>query len=124
MDLDNLLSWALGILALATAGGYGLLRGRVSALRDELRDEREGRASDRETIRDLREREEKAEGRITLLETELEAVGKVARGEAYGVAITDLLTTHHTEALGHWATIEGLVEGLVLVLKEGRDHDV
>lgn len=95
MNFSDLLTGALGILALATAAGYGLLRGRVTALRDELKDEREGRAADR------RDRDE-ARNEVKQLRTDLNALTRVVTGEVHWVAIGAQLGEHHTEARAHW----------------------
>jgi hypothetical protein len=117
VDFNNLLTGALAVLALATAGGYGLLRGRVSALRDELKDEREGRTSDRETIRQLRESLAAALADVAALRADVEAIGRVARGEAHWVAVGEQLDIHHTAASAHWAKDEELTAAMLAALE-------
>lgn len=121
MDFENLLTAALAVLALATAGGYGLLRGRVSALRDELKDEREGRASERETIRELRASLVAAQAEVAALRIDVEAIGKVARGEAHWVAVGEQLDTHHAKSVEHWMRDEELGAAMLAVLTELKD---
>lgn len=90
-DLGGLLSAALAIVSIATLAGLGLLRGTVTNLREQLRDEREARASDR-AQRDDDERENlkfrtEAQTRIAQLEADNAALQRVVTGEVHWVAL-------------------------------------
>jgi predicted phage gp36 major capsid-like protein len=117
LDLSNLLTAALAVLALATAGGYGLLRGRVSALRDELEDERKGRESDRQERDDLRAKNADLRRDLDNVTVELEALTRVVTGEVHWVAIGDKLDHHHGEAKDHWGKTEDAIEKALDMLK-------
>lgn len=113
-DLGKLLTIGLAILAIATAAGFGLQRGRIGQLQDRLTD------SDKEVERQDRRREAaeqeletyktKANSEIAQLKTDLAALARVVTGEAHWIAIGDKLDIHHKEAETHWARAEGLAE--------------
>jgi hypothetical protein len=103
VDISAILTGGVAILAIATAVGYGLLRGRVSALRDELKDEREGRAADRRDRDDARRE-------LAVVRTDLEALSRIVTGEAHWVAIGAKLDEHHEEAVRYWRKAEKMTE--------------
>lgn len=113
-DFGKLLTLALALLALATAAGFGLQRGRISSLRDQLSD------SDKEIERIDRRREAaeseleahkvRSDAKIAQLETDLAALSRVVTGEAHWVAIGHKLDEHHEQAETHWARDEQLLE--------------
>jgi hypothetical protein len=102
-DLGKLLTIGLAILAIATAAGFGLQRGRISALREQLKD------SDDELVRKDR-RLTAAEGEVKQLKTDLAALARVVTGEAHWIAIGEKLDLHHGEAEVHWKRDEQLLE--------------
>ncbi|HUR54930.1 MAG TPA: hypothetical protein VMZ71_12430, partial [Gemmataceae bacterium] len=55
INLEALLSTALGVVAIATLAGFGLTRGQVTTLRESLRDAREETAAIRQSRADERE---------------------------------------------------------------------
>lgn len=95
-QLFSLLATVFGIASIA---GFGLMRGRVSSLREELKDEREGRASDRQTIKDLR-------ADLLVAQNDLAALGRVVTAEAHWVAIGEQLEHHHHDATAYWKRSE------------------
>lgn len=123
MDISSLLVAAMALLTLATAGGFGLQRGRISVLREELKDEREGRASDRETIRELRSDLTEARAEIAKLSTDVDAIGRVARGEAHWVGVGEQLDTHHAKSVEHWQKDEEINAQILEVLKAWVEND-
>lgn len=98
-DLGKLLTLALAVLAIATAAGFGLQRGRISDLQGRLKD------SDEELVRKERRLTE-AEAEVLKLKTDLDALARVVTGEAHWTAIGELLDHHHQEAEAHWANAE------------------
>lgn len=94
-DLGGLLSTALAIVAIATLAGLGLLRGTVTNLREQLRDERDARAADRQQRADDEVDHAKfkaeTETRIAQLEADNSALQRVVTGEVHWVAISDRL---------------------------------
>lgn len=102
-DFGKLLTIALALLALATAAGFGLQRGRIGDLRQQLED------SDKEMARKDRRLSE-AETEVQQLKTDLTALTRVVTGEAHWVAIGQKLDEHHEQAETHWARDEHLLE--------------
>lgn len=117
-DLGNLLSTAMGVMALASLAGVGLMRGTVTALRENLDDARKDNADvDRRLAIETREREA-AQAEVAQLRVELGALGRVVTGEAHWVAIGQTLDTHHEEAQNHWLVGEGLLTEIRDLLKD------
>jgi hypothetical protein len=90
-DLGGLLSTALAIVSIATLAGLGLMRGTVTNLREQLRDERDARAADRAQKADdeadhLKFKAE-SETRIAQLESDNAALQRVVTGEVHWVAL-------------------------------------
>lgn len=96
------LTAALGIGVLATAAGYGFMRGRVGNLREQLEDARS-------QIGDLKGTRTELESRAGTLETDLAALTRVVTGETHWVAIGHQLDEHHEKAMAHWAIERGLL---------------
>jgi hypothetical protein len=101
-DLGGLLSTALAIVAIATLAGLGLLRGTVTNLREQLRDEREARAADRQ---------QKADDDIEHAQFKADTEAKIAKLEAE-------LQTWRAAVTGevHWVAIEQRIEDLIKML--------
>lgn len=99
MNLTNLLTFALGLISIATLTGLGLTRGLVINLREQLAEER---ASKNEM------RAERAEDRaeISRQKVQLEALAKVVTGEVHWTAVGEALDKHHDEARAHWKRSE------------------
>ncbi len=101
-DLGGLLSTALAIVAIATLAGLGLLRGTVTNLREQLKDEREARESDRRQRADDEIEHAKfkadAEARIATLEADIAAYKRLVTGET------------------HWTAIEQRIEDMITML--------
>jgi hypothetical protein len=128
--LETVFTYAAVILALATAAGYGLLRGRVTALRDELHDEREGRASDQRRITQLNADLIESRSETKLLRSEIEAVGRQVRTEGYWQEVGRKLDAHNDAAEAYWARADARGEDVVAtqhavldVLKELKPDD-
>jgi hypothetical protein len=117
VDISEILTAGVAILAVATAVGYGLLRGRVTALRDELKDEREGRAADRRDRDDARRE-------LLVVKNDLSALSRIVTGEAHWVAIGQKLDDHHEEAVAHWRRTEAIdKEQLATLRRLGTPHE-
>lgn len=94
-NLGDFLSVALTIVALATLAGYGLLRGNVQNLREQLKDEREARNSLQGRF-DQQEKEKiDLAGKVRVLES-------IVTGEVHWVALGDKLDLHHDETKEFW----------------------
>lgn len=87
-SLGSFLNAAAVIVALFAAAGYGLQRGRVSNLREQLEDERKETSS-------LKEQRTERDRQIS----DLQAVVRIATGEVHSQAILDLLEQHHSDSL-------------------------
>jgi hypothetical protein len=117
VDISAILTGGVALLAIATAVGYGLLRGRVTALRDELKDEREGRAADR------RDRDD-ARAELAVVRNDLAALSRIVTGEAHWVAIGQKLDEHHEEAVRYWREAKQIdAEQLRELRRLGRGGD-
>lgn len=112
-DFTSILTTALTILSIATLAGMGLLRGTVTNLREQLRDEREANTSHRQRIGDC----ELDNGR---LRADLSALERVVTGEVHWVALGDQLTTLSDAAKGHWVVEIGLLSEIRDDLRKGR----
>lgn len=95
MEWSQLLSIALTVSTVGTLAGLGLLRGTVTNLREQLRDERDLSAS-------LRQQRTEDRSKIDQLTTDLNALGRVVTGEAHWIAIGQQLDVHHDAAAEHW----------------------
>jgi chromosome segregation ATPase len=102
-DLGRLLNIALAVVAIATLGGFGYVRGRIGDLRDQLKDARE-------EIADKDRRLTKVTTEAQQLRTDLDALSRVVTGEAHWTAIGDKLDEHHRDAEGHWTDEKTLLE--------------
>lgn len=100
--VGQILTIALAILAIATAAGFGLQRGRISSLREQLDDSRK-------EVVDLDRRLGVEKSRGDQLATDLAALGRIVTGEAHWVAIGEKLDIHHAEAETHWTRDEKLL---------------
>jgi hypothetical protein len=100
VDLSGLASTALGIVALATAAGLGLMRGTVTNLREQLADTRADNAEMR-----ISRVEDRA--LIDTQKAELAALAKIVTGEVHWQSISETLDHHHVEAKQHWTRAEG-----------------
>lgn len=107
-DLGRLLNIVLAVVAVATLGGFGYVRGRIGDLRDQLKDARE-------EIADKDRRLTTVSAEAKQLRTDLDALGRVVTGETHWVAIGDKLDDHHEKAEQHWTRDEN-------VLREIRDR--
>lgn len=101
--LGTILTVALAILAIATAAGFGLQRGRVSQLQGRLDD------SDKEVVRKDR-RLTDALAELETVKAQLEALRQVVTGEVQLEVLTEKLDEHHEEAQTHWNRDEKLLE--------------
>ena len=108
-DLGNFLQVALTVLTLASLAGLGLMRGTVTNLRENLKDARE-------EISDKDRRLTAAETQIIQLNAkvksqthDIEAYGRLVRGESYWTELGEKLDVHHEEAKLHWIEDEKLL---------------
>jgi uncharacterized protein HemX len=121
MDFSTLLSTALVVVTLATAGGFGLMRGRVTNLREDLADTRATNAElrterleDRALIDTLRA--ERDTDRV-----QLDALAKVVTGEVHWTALGEHLDQHHSEAREHWTRAEDNTTEMLDALRAIRE---
>lgn len=122
-DLGRLLTLALGFLAIATAAGFGLQRGRIADLRERLKDnDEELERKDRrltETEAELERHKTSSSAEIGRLKTDLDALARVVTGEAHWTAIGEKLDDHHTQAETHWTHGETVLEEIRDLLAGG-----
>lgn len=59
----------------------------------------------RDRVKELEDKDQRNEVTISAQAAQLDALGKVVTGEAHLVVITDLLTTHHSEAVAQWSKL-------------------
>lgn len=105
-DLGNLIQTGLGVFAIASLAGLGLMRTTVTNLRENLKDARD-------EITDKERRLTEAEAEIVKLNArglaqhnDLQALGRVVTGETHWKAIGKKLDEHHNEAKTHWLADE------------------
>ena len=105
-DLGSIVGVIFPLLTLLAVGACALLYGVTTTLRAN-----NGDLKDRVGI--LEHEGETKDHKITALQAEvigqkgeLDALRKVVTGEIHLVAITDLLTAHHTQAVKEWRDIE------------------
>lgn len=130
-NLGSFIQTALGIVALASLAGLGLMRSKVVDLRETIGDIRgELGDKDRQRLADLA-KIAKLEALLTGQSTDLAALGRVVTGEAHWVAagqsidglgtkieaLATQLGGHHEEAMGHWATDEQTLKKMLAALE-------
>lgn len=106
MDISYVLGLALVTLTIATAAGFGLQRGNVVNLREQLKDCREEMAS-------YKASRDEARVANAQLSTDLEALKRVVTGEVQWEVLTTSLDEHHHEALEHWKEAEKRFDRLI-----------
>lgn len=118
-DLGDLLSLALAVVAISTLAGYGLLRGNVQNLRDQLKDEREARESLTGRFTEMKTENTDLRGKVKVLEG-------IVTGEVHWVALGSQLDHHHQEAKEYWtaaASRDEAQQGVLFeILSELRSH--
>lgn len=107
--LGSIVGVIFPLLTILAVGGCALLYGVTTTLRQSNGDLRD-------RVKDLEAENETKDHKITALEEqvsahqgELAALSKVITGEVHLVAITDLLTQHHDEAIKQWASVNGVL---------------
>lgn len=102
MPIEDLLSTASVIVALATFAGLALQRGVVTSLREQVGDQKT-------RIDSLTA--ERADDKATILRqtADIAALQRVVTGEVHLEAISDLLEHHHKLAESHWRTMEEML---------------
>lgn len=109
MDFWNVIAAAAAIVSIATVAGFGLQRGRVTAVRTDLGEAYKKIEAQRGEIDDLKQ--DRAEDRtlITQQANDIRVLQSVVTGEVHWQAISDLLDHHHAEAQQHWTTAEAVL---------------
>lgn len=116
-DLGSIVGVIFPLLTLLAGGGCILLYGSTTTLRANNGDlekrvdllEAEGLRKDAQIETHQKE--------IAGQKGELLALSKVITGEVHLVAITDLLTEHHAQAVAEWGVINGSMSELLALLK-------
>lgn len=108
-DVGTVFNFIFPLLSVLALGGCALLFGVQTTLRANNGDlkERVGileseQRSDKQTIAAQAEQ-------ISAHQGELTALSKVVTGEVQLVAITDLLTAHHTQAVKEWEQVNSIL---------------
>jgi hypothetical protein len=133
-SLGSFLQVALTVLTLASLAGLGLMRGTVTNLRETLRDAREEVADkDRRYTADLADKDRRlteAEAEIIRLRAkinsqakDIDAYGRLVRGETYWSELGEKLDSHHGEAKIHWSEDERLLKQIIADLDKFTDGD-
>ena len=120
-DFSTLLSTALAVVTLATAGGFGLMRGRVTNLREDLRDTRETNAELRTERQEDRALIDQLRAEADNAREQLDALARVVTGEVHWIALGDQLCEHHAEAREYWTRSEdkaGEMLGALVKIRE------
>lgn len=97
--MQEFLTAAAVIIALATAAGLGLQRGVVTNLREQLNDARS-------EITDLKTNRTETAADNARLKSDLSALQRVVTGEVHWLALNDLLDHHHKLTEEHWRVVE------------------
>lgn len=108
MNLSELLNTALTIITIVTAAGVGLSWNQIRNLKERAKSAEEEAVAMRATRAD-----DKA--RISQLESDLAAAGRMLRNDAEIVALAHQIEDHNAAALAHW-------KAEVAVLTEIRDE--
>ena len=119
-NLGDLISTGLGVLALASLAGVGLMRGTVSNLRDTLADLRKDLEDTDRRLALEKAAREAAEEKVTQRDGELAALVKNLTGDTHWVAIGNTLDQHHAEAMQHWTTDEAILIEIRDLLRSQR----
>lgn len=115
-NLGHLIQTALGVFAIASLAGLGLMRTTVTNLRENLKDARE-EIGDKDRRLSAAEAEiVKLNARATSQANDLNALGRVVTGEAHWVAIGQKLDEHHSEAVTHWSVDEEKLSAILAAL--------
>ena len=119
-DLGNFLQVALTVLTLAALASVGLMKGTITNLRESLADARgdiaDGDRRHTETKAELVEAQNqivKLRAQINSQAHDLEAVGRLVRGESYWLELGEKLDAHHAAAEEHWAEDERLLRKIL-----------
>lgn len=112
MDWNGLLSSIAVVVALTSAGGFGLQRSKVSALRVDIEDERGRNQALRLDVADLKQKDTEKDAQIKQLASDLRHAEQMATGEQHWKQLDAHLENHHQEAKRHWSDIKTAVEAL------------
>jgi uncharacterized protein HemX len=116
--IGDLLSIALAAISIATLAGLGFVRGRMTDLREQLRDSREETASLKASRADDRALIDQQKTELKACRTDLDALARVVTGEVHWVALSHHLDQHHEEARAHWIRSESNTERMIKALEE------
>lgn len=133
-SLGNFLQTALVVLSLASLAGYGVTRARVVDLREQLDDARkeiadkDRRHSEENTASNQRISDAEAEiirlnAKVNSQAHDLEATGRLIRGESYWLELGEKLDGHHTAAEQHWSTDEATLQQILARLDAFTDRE-
>lgn len=129
-SLGSFLEAALTVLTLASLAGLGLMRGTVTNLRETLKDARgdiaDGDRRHGETTKELQAAQNeivRLRAQVNSQAKDLEAVGRLVRGESYWMELGEKLDMHHAEAKTHWSEDERLLKAIIEDLDAFTDRD-
>jgi uncharacterized membrane protein len=114
MHLGQFISIASAIVALAGMAGLALVRGNLTAVREQNKDLRD-------EVGDLTRREEANKGLRDQQAADIAALQRIVTGEVQWQSISDLLDHHHKAAQEQWHRHEDLLGRHEDLLIEIRD---
>lgn len=115
--IGDLLSIALAAISIATLAGLGFVRGRMTDLREQLKDSREETASLKAARVDDRALIDQQKNELKSCRTDLDALARVVTGEVHWVALGNHLDQHHEEARAHWVRSEQKTDRMIKALE-------
>ena len=104
--LGNFLQLALTVLTLTSLAGLGLMRGTVTTLREALTDARGEIADKGRRLTETETEITRLKAKVNSQTHDLEAMGRLIRGESYWTELGEKLDSHHSEAKTHWQADE------------------
>lgn len=114
----NVVAAASAIIAIATAAGFGLQRGRVMSLREDLGDARTKITDQRTEIDELKDGRLEDAKTIESLRTDVRVLRGLVTGEVQWRATVDLIEHHHERAERHWEHTSTTLDEILSTLRQ------
>lgn len=113
-DVTHVLSVIFPVLTIIIGAACALQYSIVTTLRASNTDLRE-------RVKELEDKEKRAEATIAAQVVELGLWQKTVTGEVHLIAITDLLEHHHAETVRIWAEVQATLAQLTSALAKGHE---